>query len=421
MKRPTIRNLAKEAGVNLEDALFLLRAADIDCRDDRRSLNKSALKRARAALGLPSREDLISPQYWKLLLEISEEDLEQLLKTLGIRGYRSGKRLPSTAVRRLNAEVARRNKHVRQPRRPTSRSTKRQEREHETPKQPTKKPARKRQRRTDHFVFRPPNGTKRSNVHWLRQEDVIAIHEELARDSKEANDPISPAGVRDHHLLESACFHPQTASFDSLKYPTVESAAAALLYALVKNHAFHNGNKRTALVSMLAFLDENGMYPQCSKDDLFEITLATAESKVAKDNPSRNADREVHAIALWIGEKFRLRELGDRPLQWGKLKRILSGYRCRFDSLPGNRLNIYREVERRRIFGAATRLELHSQVSCKNDGTDADLSTIKKIRADLELDDKSGIDSREFYSKSKWEPSDFIRRYRKILRRLARY
>lgn len=223
-------------------------------------------------------------------------------------------------------------------------------------------------------------------------------------------------------MLESACFHPQTASFNSLKYPTVESAAAALLYALVKNHAFHNGNKRTALVSVLAFLDVNGMYPrQCSSQDLFDITLDTAEGRVAKDNPLKNPDREVHALALWIGNKFRSRELGDRPLQWSKLKRILRDYGCRFDSLPGNRLNIDRTIERKTLWGTTTRRQLHSQVSCKNDGADADLGTVKKLRSELLLDDKSGVDSREFYSKSQWEPSDFVRRYRKILRRLGRY
>ena len=164
------------------------------------------------------------------------------------------------------------------------------------------------------------------------------------------------------------------------------------------------------------------MYPrQCSSQDLFDITLDTAEGRVAKDNRLRNPDREVHALSVWIGNKFRPRELGDRPLQWSKLKRILRDYGCHFESLSGNRLNISRTVQRKTLWGTARQRSLHSQVSCKNDGADADLGTVKKLRAALLLDDRSGVDSREFYSKSKWEPSDFIRRYRKILRRLGRY
>ena len=256
MKRTSIRGLAHEAGLDVEEALFLLRDTDVDYRDERRSLNKHALKRARAALGLPSREDLVSPQYWKQLLGTEEEEFADLLRRLGIAGYRPGSRLPSNAVRRLKAEHKRREASGGKPATVLPQPVKPQERRDGVI---ARAPTRWGDRRRDHFIFRPPNGTEKTDIQWLDRHDVIAIHEDLARDFKRANDPISPAGVRDQHMLESACFHPQTASFSSLKYPTVESAAAALLYALVKNHAFHNGNKRTALVSMLAFLDVNGM------------------------------------------------------------------------------------------------------------------------------------------------------------------
>ena len=42
---------------------------------------------------------------------------------------------------------------------------------------------------------------------------------------------------------------PQTGLGTIDKYPTIEQKAAALLHSLIKNHAFHNGNKRTALVA----------------------------------------------------------------------------------------------------------------------------------------------------------------------------
>lgn len=417
--RTSITGLAQEAGLAVEEALFLLRDADIDYRNDRRALNKHALKRARSALGLPSREDLISPQYWQDLLATEEEEFARLLQRLGITGYRAGKRLPPNAVRRLKAERERRETEAGLPIKPLPLSTHAEEKAEEIARRAIPPRA---ERRRDHFVFRVPNGNEKAEIQWLDRRDIIAIHEELARDFAKAHDPISPAGVRDVNMLESACFHPQTASFTSRKYSTIESAAAALLFALVKNHAFHNGNKRTALVSMLAFLDVNGMYPrQCSSEDLFEITLDTAKGKVAKDNTFGNPDREVHALANWIGEKFRLTELGDRQLQWSKLKRILRNYGCTCQALPGNRLNIDRSVERKTPWRTTKRRTLRSQVSCKNDGADADLGTIKKIRAELMLDDKSGVDSKEFYSKSRWEPGDFVRRYRKILRRLGRF
>src|SRR5258708_1626270 len=74
---------------------------------------------------------------------------------------------------------------------------------------------------------------------------VLVIHNQLVRDFAESGDPIDPPGIRDRgELLESALSRPQTSIGTTLKYPTIEMAAAALLHALVHNHPFHNGNKR---------------------------------------------------------------------------------------------------------------------------------------------------------------------------------
>jgi hypothetical protein len=63
---------------------------------------------------------------------------------------------------------------------------------------------------------------------------------------------------------------------------------------------------------------------------------------------------------------------------------------------------------------------LRTQVAYTDDGRDADVSVIKKIRTDLELDDEHGIDSKVFYYQDPPDPKYFITKYRKILKRLAR-
>jgi len=67
-------------------------------------------------------------------------------------------------------------------------------------------------------------------------------------------------------------------------YPGLEEKAAYLLYFLVKNHAFIDGNKRIAAALFLWFLDRNGaLYdPDCglliSDAALVAMTLMIAES-----------------------------------------------------------------------------------------------------------------------------------------------
>ena len=222
-------------------------------------------------------------------------------------------------------------------------------------------------------------------------------------------------------LLESACFHAKTSLNGIYKYCTIESIAAALLYALVHNHPFHNGNKRTALVSTLAFLDKNGIALKCSDDQLFDYVLKVAKHRLVSSNDRSKSDREICKITEWITKESRIVEKGDRPIQWRKLIRILSDYNCRFDRKTGNRMDIYRIIPGvKKQFRYSKEERLSTQVRYRNEGSEAYVDTIKKIRKELRLNDEHGIDAKEFYSRSQNDPAYFITKYRKILVRLSR-
>lgn len=68
-------------------------------------------------------------------------------------------------------------------------------------------------------------------------------------------------------------------------YPSIEEKAATLLYLIVKNHAFVDGNKRIAAASFLLFLKANNILhdksgtPIISNEALASLTLFIASSK----------------------------------------------------------------------------------------------------------------------------------------------
>lgn len=68
-------------------------------------------------------------------------------------------------------------------------------------------------------------------------------------------------------------------------YPSVEEKAAMLLYLVVKNHSFSDGNKRIAAFLFLWFLENNGILYKSDSSRLIEnntlvaLTLMIAESK----------------------------------------------------------------------------------------------------------------------------------------------
>ncbi|MEQ1694067.1 MAG: type II toxin-antitoxin system death-on-curing family toxin [Gemmatimonas sp.] len=127
----------------------------------------------------------------------------------------------------------------------------------------------------------------------LTASDVLAIHETLAADFAAAADPISPAGIKSHDLLESAVSRQFTGYDSRLKYNTPTSNAASLTFGICCNHPFHNGNKRTALVSLLCHLDRNDLAIDhtTTHDDLYAFMLKVAShgfsEKSAKPAGSR--------------------------------------------------------------------------------------------------------------------------------------
>jgi death-on-curing protein len=197
-------------------------------------------------------------------------------------------------------------------------------------------------------------------------------------------------------------------------------AAAALFHSIVHDHPFFNGNKRTALVSMLVLLDENGIMPECAEDDLFQLVLRLAQHKLVSLGKDL-ADREVVHVAEWLHVRCRNVEKGDRPIQWRKLRQILAGFGCELSQPKvGNRINIRRTHEERGRLGRTRRRTLSTQVKYTDEGREALVDTVKKIRRDLWLDEEHGVDSLDFYQRGGPSAAGFIAKYRKTLKRLAR-
>ncbi len=63
-------------------------------------------------------------------------------------------------------------------------------------------------------------------------------------------------------------------------YPTIEEKAAHLLYFIVKNHPFIDGNKRSGAFSFVWFLRKIGaLRASLTPEALTALTLLVAESK----------------------------------------------------------------------------------------------------------------------------------------------
>ena len=119
----------------------------------------------------------------------------------------------------------------------------------------------------------------RTTVRHLTVDAVKAIHREVLAAHGGA------AGLRDEALLESAVAAPQaTMMGQPLMSDPVEIASAYLFY-LCRNHAFIDGNKRTALAACLVFLEQNELLPEAklATDEWEAFLLDVASSKLDRD------------------------------------------------------------------------------------------------------------------------------------------
>jgi len=117
----------------------------------------------------------------------------------------------------------------------------------------------------------------------LTVEEIMSIHKKLITRTGGVD------GLRDRRLLESAvlnCY--QTFGGEDL-YPGVIGKATRLAFGICANHPFIDGNKRTAVTSMLVVLRLNNIAVSFSQAELIALGLGIADGSF-----------NYEAVADWI-------------------------------------------------------------------------------------------------------------------------
>ena len=98
-------------------------------------------------------------------------------------------------------------------------------------------------------------------------------------------------GVRDEGLLSSAVGAPQATFGGQSPYADLVEVAAAYLFYLCRNHAFNDGNKRTAMAAAIVFLRLNGVEPAADSDAWEALVLDAASSKLDREQTTKRLRR----------------------------------------------------------------------------------------------------------------------------------
>lgn len=107
-----------------------------------------------------------------------------------------------------------------------------------------------------------------TNYSTLSIEQVIYIHEQIILEAG------GRQGVRDFTLLHSVLERCKATYGGEDLYPTLFDKGAALLHSLVMNHAFVDGNKRTAFAIMVRFLNANGYHITATQQEIVRFCIS---------------------------------------------------------------------------------------------------------------------------------------------------
>ncbi|MGN6145141.1 MAG: type II toxin-antitoxin system death-on-curing family toxin [Mesorhizobium sp.] len=123
---------------------------------------------------------------------------------------------------------------------------------------------------------------------FLTRAVVEAFHAEQLRRHGGA------VGLRDANILESARTRPENRA--AYGTPTVHELAAAYVYGIARNHAFIDGNKRTAIVAAGAFLLLNGYGLTANNAELYTFTMGIAAGEI--DEAGATAFFQDHTVPI---------------------------------------------------------------------------------------------------------------------------
>ena len=124
-----------------------------------------------------------------------------------------------------------------------------------------------------------------SEPKWLLTDFVIAVHGMLLAEHG------GPSGVRDKVMLESALARPLN-KYHYEPATSICELASAYSYGIAMNHPFVDGNKRTALMAGIVFLEINDVHLISSEAETAAVFEALAAGKLTEEELGR-----------WFGER----------------------------------------------------------------------------------------------------------------------
>lgn len=237
---------------------------------------------------------------------------------------------------------------------------------------------------------------------------------------------MAAVGPKSPQLLQSAVSR-QFVQFDgNTKWDDPIDIAATLFFGLVKNHPFHDANKRTALLTLLHQMQLMGRIPIAPQEEWEQLTVDLAEGALVKrasykpflDQP----DPDVRFLGWYIRRNTRAENKREFFISYKQLERILTRFGFYFGTPKQNHIDIFQQRVERHGFLRLQKRAIEVRVATigfRNWGEEVSQKDVRIVRRATGLTAENGYDSDVLFQGL--DPMEsLIAEYHEPLRRLAK-
>lgn len=238
---------------------------------------------------------------------------------------------------------------------------------------------------------------------------------------------VGGVGPKSVDLLHSAIYRQFVSYGGKDKWATPLEKCATLLFGLVKDHPFHDANKRTAFLVTLLQLERLGRMPRIKQREFEDFVVEVADNQLQKYARFREAqdeenDPEIRFIADFLKRNTRDIDRRSYTVTFHELNQIIKKHGFELVSPSGNFINLVQVEFKPKILGIMgpkirreTRL---AQIGFPGWKKQVGKGALKTVRDATRLTPEKGYDSKTFFQGA--DPLHvLIDTYSEPLRRLA--
>lgn len=235
---------------------------------------------------------------------------------------------------------------------------------------------------------------------------VLRAHFLLADYFYMEGEGLGGVGPKNIELLHSALYR-QFVGFDGVqKWTDPFDKCATLMFGLIKDHAFHDANKRTAFLTTLYYLQKFNRCPCVGQKEFEDFTVEIANNKLGKykrytDFVKRGKeDPEVLFISDFLKRKSRKVDRRFYSVTFRELNKILQYHGFSLSNPKNNFIDIVRYDSKRKylIVGKREKVETKlGQIGFPGWKTQVGKGAINTVRKVTALVPEKGYDSETFF------------------------